>query len=113
MALSLKESRACSDMASILSHFLPGSGNASWKGHTSFRTIAANIGVGDYWQSGSKEPMVNALLQRTLEHHRSLFETLILDVVRAGIAYRQKKDSPISEKEIERLNGHLLEVGFK
>ena len=66
MTLTLKESRAVADMAQLLYDFLPGSGNAQWKGHISFKTVAARAGVGDFWQPGSKMPMIVALLQRTL-----------------------------------------------
>ena len=79
----------------------------------SFKTVAENVGVGDFWQPGSKRPMITALLERTLSGRRHLFEPLILQVTRAGITYRQKQDSPITSGEIDRLNGHILELGFK
>ena len=40
MALSLKESKAVSAMATLLYDFIPGSGDPKWKGHVSFKTIA-------------------------------------------------------------------------
>ncbi len=113
MALSLKESRAVSDLAGLLYDFLPGSGNPRWQGHVSFKTVAENVAVGDFWQPGSKLPMITALLQRTLEYRRGHFERLILEVVRAGITYRHKQGKPIQPEEIEKLNGYLLDVGFK
>ncbi len=113
MAISLKESRAITDMADLLYDFLPGSGNPGWKGHVSFKTVAEKAGVGDFWQPGSKLPMITALLQRTLEHRRGNFERLVLEVVRAGLTYRHKGGKPIQPTEIEKLNGHLLDVGFK
>ena len=79
-------------MASLLYNFLPGSGDPSWKGHVSFKTVAEKVGVGDFWQPGSKEPMINALLQRTLEHRRGHFERLILEIVRAGLRLRHEPD---------------------
>jgi hypothetical protein len=112
MALSLKESRAVADMAQLLYDFLPGSGNPRWKGHVSFKTVAEQVGVGGFWQSGSKTPMITALLEKTLEYRRDHFEQLILGIVRAGLTYRGK-DRPIQPSEIERLNGYLLDVGFK
>jgi hypothetical protein len=111
--LSLKESRAVADMAELLYDFLPGSGNASWKGHVSFKTVAEKAGVGDFWQPGSKTPMITALLQRTLEHRRGTCERLILEVVRASLTYRHKQGKPITPADIENLNGLLLDVGFK
>lgn len=113
MSLSLKQSQAVSDMASILYDFLPGSGNAAWKGHVSFKTVAEHAGVGEFWQAGSKLPMITALLQKTLERRRDRFESLVLEIVRAGIPYRQKQNSPLRPDEIAKLNGCLLDVGFK
>ena len=63
--------------------------------------------------SGSKLPMITALLQKTLESRRESFERLILEIVRAGVTYRQKQRLPIQAEEIEQLNGLLLDVGFK
>ena len=111
--LSLKESRAVADLAQFLYDFLPGSGYSKWKGHVSFKTVAAKIGVGDFWQPGSKLPMVTSLLQRTLEHRRDLFEPLILEIVRAGIIYREKQGRPLRPEDIDTLNGYILEVGVK
>ncbi len=113
MTLSLKESRALADVAELLYDFLPGTGNPKWKGHISFKTVADKVGVGDFWQPGSKTPMIAALLERTLEFRRGRFEPLMLEIVRAGITYRQKQGNPVRADEIEKLNGLILEVGFK
>ena len=82
MSLSLKESRTVSDIAELLYDFLPGSGSSQWKGHVSFKTVAEKVGVGGYWQPGSKTQMIEALLERTLEFRRGRFEPLILKIVR-------------------------------
>ena len=111
--LSLKESRAVADLAQFLYDFLPGSGYSRWKGHVSFKTVAEKVGVGDFWQSGSKLPMITSLLQRTLEHRRHVFEPLILEIVRAGIIYREKQGNPLRPEDIDNINGLILEVGFK
>ncbi len=111
--LSLKESKAATDMAQFLYTFLPGSGYSKWKGHVSFKTVAEKVGVGDFWQSGSKLPMITSLLQLTLEHRRHLFEPLILEIVRAGIIYRDKQNNPLRPGDIDTLNGLILEIGFK
>ena len=113
MSLSLKESRAVAEMAELLYSFLPGSGNRMWKGHVSFKTVAEKVGVGDFWQVGSKTPMITALLERTLESRRDRFEPLVLEIVRAGLTYRQNQDRPVKPEEIDKLNGLILEVGFK
>ena len=113
MPLSLKESQAAADLASHLYDYLPWSGNPAWKGHVSFKTIAEKVELGDLWQPGSKLPMLTNLLQRTLDERRNLFERFILEVVRPGITYRQKKGDPITTEDIDTLNGLLLGVGFK
>ncbi|NQS97089.1 MAG: restriction endonuclease [candidate division Zixibacteria bacterium] len=113
MALSLKESRSVADMAELLYDFLPGSGDPKWKGHLSFKTVAEKVGVSDFWQPGSKIPMITALIERTLEFRRGRFEPLILEIVRAGLVYRQKQGNPFKPEEIDRLNGLILEIGFK
>jgi len=113
MNLSLKESRACAEMAKVLYDFLPGSGASIWKGHVKFHTVAAEVGVDQFWPGGSKEPAIATLLEKTLEYKRSLFEKLIIGIVRAGIKHREKQNNPITEDEIKTLNGLILEVGFK
>jgi len=58
MGLPLKQSRAVRDLAEALYDFLPGSGSATWKGHVSFKSIADKVGVGDFWQPGSKAALI-------------------------------------------------------
>lgn len=113
MALSLKESRAAAEMADLLYDFLPGSGSPKWIGHVSFKTVAKKVGVGEFWQPGSKTPMITALLERTLEFRRGRFEPLILEIVRAGLIYRHKQGNPVKPEEIDKLNGLILEIGYK
>jgi hypothetical protein len=100
-------------MARLLYRFLPGSGWGQWKGHISFQSVANQVGVGDYWRAGSKEPAIAGLLERTLEYHRNLLEKLILTIVKEGLKYCQKSNQPVTEDEIKTLNGLILEVGFK
>ncbi len=113
MTLPLKQSRAIAEIAELLYDFLPGSGSSKWKGHVSYKTVAEKIGVGDFWQPGSKIPMITGLLERTLEHRRGRFEPLILEIVRAGLTYRNKQGSPVKPEEIDKLNGLILELDFK
>ena len=113
MALSLKESRALRELADTLYDFLPGSGSAAWKGHVSFKSVAEKVGVGDFWQPGSKLPMLTSLLERTLQFRRGRFEPLVVEIVRAGLTYRQKNGKPLTPDEVERINGLILEIGFK
>jgi hypothetical protein len=113
MSLPLKQSRAARELADVLYDFLPGSGNKTWKGHVSFKSIAENLGLVNYWQAGSKTSMINNLLEQTLEFRRDRFEPLIVEIVRAGLTYRQKQNHPITPEEIEKINGLILEIGFK
>lgn len=111
MVPSLSQSQAIADMAGVLYRFLPGSGSRSWKGHISFGSIADDLGIGQFWPPGSKEPAIISLLESTLDYRPDLFEKLILRIVRAGIRYCKKE--PITREEIEQLNGLILQVGFK
>ena len=113
MALSLKESRALRELADTLYDFLPGSGSAAWKGHVSFKSVAEKVGVGNFWQPGSKLPMLTSLLERTLEFRRGRFEPLVVEIVRVGLTYRQKNGKPLTSDEVERINGLILDIGFK
>jgi hypothetical protein len=113
MTLSLKQDQAITDVAAALRDFLPGSGSSMWEGHVNFGTVATKVGVAKYWRKGSKLPAVTELLRQTLDREPACFERLVLEIVRAGITYRQKEGRPVSPAEIERLNGALLGVGFK
>ena len=57
--------------------------------------------------------MLVGLFSRTLEKNRHLFEPLILEIVRAGITYRNQKRPTPQPEQIDRLNGILLQLGFK
>lgn len=91
MPVSLKESRAATEMAKVLYSFLPGSGARSWKGHITFQTVANDVGVGEFWQGGSKEPAIAALLERTLEYCRNLFRKADTDHCQRGVEISQEK----------------------
>lgn len=113
MSLSLKESRAIAGLADTLYDFLPGSGRATWAGHVNFATVAAKVGIGEFWQAGSKKPAISALLSHTLQQRRGLFEKLVVELVRAALVYRQAQGNPITAQEIDELNGGILELGFR
>jgi hypothetical protein len=113
MGLSLKEHNAIAGLSDVLYDFLPGSGSQQWSGHITFRSVAAKVGVSNYWPGGSKRPAIVALLSHTLERDRSRFQPLIIEIVRQGIVYRQKNGNPLRIDDIDRLNGHILELGFK
>ena len=72
-----------------------------WKGHVSFKTVAEQVGVGNFWQPGSKIPMITALLEKTLEYRRNHFEQLMLGIVRAGLTYRAEETVQSSQTKLK------------
>jgi hypothetical protein len=112
MALSLTESQAISEIAEHLYPFLPGKAHPYANQSISFAGAADRVGVGRYWQAGSKLPAIIQLLSGVLEREQGKFCPLILEIVRNGLRYRQGK-TPITREEIERLNDLILKVRFK
>lgn len=108
MTLSMKESSAIAALAGLLYDFLPGSGNNS----TAFPLAAQKVGVGEFWQAGSKLPSLTQLLTLTLENRRGSFCPLVLEIVRQSMTWRGKRD-PLTRAEIDQLNKLLPGVGFK
>jgi len=113
VGLPFKERNAVASPAEVLADLLPYSGAFEHRGQITYRSVANKLGVGGYWEKMSKRPGLATLLERILENRRDLFEKFILNSVSEGIKYRQKEQRPIKRKEIEQLNGHILEVGFK
>jgi len=100
-------------MASFLYDFLPGDPHPFADQSISFRGAANSLGLADHWQGGSKQPAVGTLLRGTFENKQQVFCPLIVEIVRKGIAYRQKKGTPITREEVRRLNGLIKRLGFK
>ena len=113
MALSMKESLAVTGMAEVLAEFLPYSGAYDDRGQVTYRSILRKMGIENYWEKMSKRPGIARVLEKILYYRRDLFERFILESVREGLRYRQKANQPIKREEIERLNGLILDVGFK
>lgn len=113
MGLSLKETEALVRISEFLYSFLPGKAHPFADQRISFAGIARELGLGKFWQGGSKQPAINALLENTLDLRREKFCPLVLEVVRRGIKYRGSKGNPITREHIQRLNELILEVGFK
>lgn len=108
MGISLTDAKVVADMADVLYSFLPGSFSS-----VTFETVAKEVGVGTYWQGGSKKPAITALLGKTLEYKRPRFESLILAIVQAGLQYRQRKSDPIRKEEILKLIVLLQKISFQ
>jgi len=113
MALSLKETQTIAEMAGLLYEFLPGQAHPYADQRISFAGVAKDIGVGGFWQGGSKKPAITALLENTLDQRREKFCSLLLEVVRRGINYRSSKGTNITVEEIQLLNELVRDIGFK
>ena len=112
MALSLIESQAISELTNHLYPFLPGKAHPYADQATSFEGVAKLLGLGRYWPGGSKLPALTGLLSGVLEHERGKFCQLVVEIVRAGVRYRQGK-GPVTREEVERLNQLVAKVNFK
>ncbi len=113
MPLTLAESQAINQMASLLYDFLPGTPHPySTAQHISFPGVAHDLDLSQYWIGGSKLPALTRLLEQTLANQRNKFCPLVEEIVRRGTTYRLKK-SPVMREEVEQLNKLLLQVKFK
>ncbi len=112
MGLSLKEGQAVTELAERLYPFLPGKAHPYADQTLSFPGVAAKLGIGKYWPSGSKLPALTSLLTATLDAERGRFCPLVVSIVQHGMIYRKKKD-PITRDEIEQLNATIARVGYK
>jgi hypothetical protein len=113
MPLSLVESQAVNEIASLLYDFLPGAPHPYADQSISFAAVAHNVGLAHLWTGGSKLPAITTLLEKTLETQRQLFCRLILEVVRKGLVYRNSEGNPITREEIHTLNELIARVRFK
>lgn len=113
MSLSLKETQALAEISKFLYPFLPGRAHPLADTRVSFAGIARDLSLEKFWQSGSKQPAINSLLESTLEHKKGKFCPLILEIVRRSIKYLGSKGSSVSREQIQMLNQLLLEVEFK
>ncbi|MFX0137201.1 MAG: hypothetical protein ACFFDN_26415 [Candidatus Hodarchaeota archaeon] len=111
--MSLVKTKALNELAEILYDFLPGKAHPFADQNISFEGIARTLNLIQFWPGGSKLPAITQLLTRTLQYQDSSFCSLILEVVRRGISYRQNKGSPITRDEIDILNKLVLKIGFK
>lgn len=111
MPISLTETQAVTDLARFLYDFLPGTpfGDPS----VSFPGAAHTVGLAEFWQGGSKLPAVRALIEATLDRRRDRFCDLMVAVVQRGIAYRSKKNNPLTRDDLRKLNDLIARVGFK
>ncbi len=111
MTLSLAESQAVTEIAQLLSSFLPGTPHPYADPSISLPGVAQSLGLSAWWVGGSKVPALTTLLGKTLESRRTSFCKLILEIVCKGLTYR--RNTPITRDEIDKLNGLVARVHFK
>lgn len=113
MSLSLKQSQIFSQLADLLYGFLPGTPHPFADPAISFGGVASQLGLGDYWQGGSKLPAIQALLENVYLRDNAKFCDLILALVTEGITYKNRKKGQITREDIEKLNELIKMIGFK
>ena len=113
MNLSLQETQAVGRLAQHLYDYLPGKPHPYADQSLSFQGVAQTCGIGSFWPGGSKLPAITKLLENTLVHQRQDFCTLMTEIVRRGMAYRQNKGNHVTREEIRALNQLITNVGFK
>lgn len=101
------------EISSLLYNFLPGQAHPFADQRISFAGIAYELGLDHFWTGGSKLPAITSLLEKTLENRSDLFCSLLLEIVRRGIKYRDSKGNPITREEIKKLNDNIVKVEFK
>jgi hypothetical protein len=107
--LNIRESAAVANLADSLYEFLPAS--SAWGTYT-LGDAAMELGLGAFWQVGSKRPALQRLLGATYAQRRGRLCDLVELVVKRGIMRRSGKD-PVHREEIEAVNNALLLLEFK
>ncbi len=113
MRLSLSQEQTINELASLLYDFLPGQPHPYADQSVSFGGIATSLGLGQFWQGGSKLPAITRLLRATFESQQQKFCPLIEEIIRRGMAYKQKKGQPLTRESIDALNALVAKMGFK
>lgn len=113
MRLTLVQEQAITELAKHLYDFLPGQAHPYANQSISFQGAAQAVHLDRYWQGGSKQPAIVALLRATLANKPESFCDLINEIVRKALAYRSNKTPPLMREEIDALNGFVQKIGFK
>jgi hypothetical protein len=113
MSLSLKQTQALNDLASLLCDVLPNKPHPYADASISFLGVAKDLGLGSFYSGGSKLPTVATLLSRTLEHVPQSFCPLVAEIVKRGLIYRANKGPALHREDIETINAVVARVGFK
>ena len=112
IVLSLVETQYLNRLADLLYGFLPGKPHPYADPRISFKGIAGDLGLGSLWIDGGKLPAITELLSETYIRDQGRFATLVLEVVRRGISYREVK-KPVKRQEIEAVNEVLLKLKLR
>lgn len=113
MSISLAETQTIGFISDLIYTFLPGQPHPYANQKISYKGIANDLNLSEYWPGGSKLPAINYLLSKTLEVRRGQFCNLMIQIVNRGIIYRKSKNNPITREEIVALNEYIRQIGFK
>jgi hypothetical protein len=111
--LTLKEIQAITELADAIQSFIPANAHPYSKPKVDFGTVSNDVGIGNLWPGGSKLPAIQTLLEATLKTRRDKFCPLMIHITKEGLKYRNKKGTPITQEDINRLNQLIIRVGFK
>lgn len=112
MAPSLGETQHLNHLADLLYEFLPGKPHPYADPKISFKGIARDLGLDRLWVDGSKLPAITELLSGAYAADKARFATLILEVVRRGLSYREVKN-PVRRQEVDAINDVLLKLRLR
>lgn len=112
MAPSLGETQHLNRLADLLYDFLPGKPHPYADPRISFKGIAKDLGLGRLWVDGSKLPAITELLSSTYAADKAKFATLVREIVRRGLSYREVKN-PVRRQEIDAINDVLLKLKLR
>lgn len=112
MSISLAETQYLNRLADLLYVFLPGKPHPYADPAISFKGVAKDLGLTQFWMDGSKLPAVTELLTDTYIADKGRFATLVLEAVRRGLSYRESKD-PVKRHDVDDINETLLKLKLK
>jgi hypothetical protein len=112
MPLSLAETQHLNRLADLLYPMIPGKPHPYADPRISFQGVAQELRLAHLWAGGSKLPAITELVTGAYSSGTSQFATLILEVVRRGLSYRESKQ-PVTREEIDAINEVLLKLKLR
>jgi len=111
MSISLAQSQTLTEIANLVTDFLP----ASFNNTTSLPIAAKNAGVEKYWSyEGGKRGSIARMFKGAYAEKPFKFLAVLKQIVDLGLVYRSKGDkTPISRDEIVQLNKLLLRLDLQ